>query len=127
MEQAALSIYTAPAQRTRLDEQGKFILSLAIDQVCESISNINSNQQKTVQALIQIQALFTTIGTALTAILPTAGVGGTILSLIAPEIPKSVTALVNNLSSGVNVELKKFNYSKPYSAKSILSKYNKVN
>lgn len=98
-----------------------------LDQICESISNVNSNQQKIIQSVIKMQAIFTAMGTALTAILPTAGVGSTILSLIAPEIPNAVIALTNNLSSGVNVDMKKFNFTKPYSAKPILSKYNKVN
>ena len=98
-----------------------------LDELTETVANINSNQQKIIEMIIKMQAIFTALGAGLSAIPFTAAVGGPILSAIAPDIPKSIIALTNNLSSGVNTEFKKINYSQSYSPKNILSNYNKVN
>lgn len=98
-----------------------------LDELVETIANVNSNQQKIIEMIIKMQAIFTALGTGLSAIPFTAAVGGPILSAIAPDIPKSAIALTNNLSSGLNTEFKKINYNQPYSPKNILSRYNKVN
>jgi len=98
-----------------------------LDELAETIANVNSNQQKIIEMVVKMQAIFTALGTGLSAIPFTAAVGGPILSAIAPDIPKAVIALTNNLSTGVNTEFKKINYNQAYSPKNILSRYNKVN
>jgi hypothetical protein len=98
-----------------------------LDELTETVANINSNQQKIIEMIIKMQAIFTALGTGLSAIPLTAAVGGPILSAVAPDIAKATIALSNNLSSGLNTEFKKINYNQPYSPKNILSRYNKVN
>ena len=98
-----------------------------LDQLSETVSNINSNQQKVVELIMKLQTVFTSLGSGLTAIPFTSVVGASKLSAVGPDIPLSVTALCNTLSTGLNVEFKKVNFSEPYSPKNILSRYNKVN
>ena len=97
-----------------------------LDELAETVANVNSNQQKIIEMIVTMQAIFTALGAGLSAT-PLFLLGGPILSAIAPDIPKAVIALTNNLSTGVNTEFKKINYNQAYSPKNILSRYNKVN
>jgi len=98
-----------------------------LDEMAETIANMNSNQQKIIEQIITIQAILTTLGAGLSAIPGFAVVGTPILSAIAPQTVQSGINLCNNLGGGVNNELRKINYNQPFSPKAILSKFNKVN
>ena len=95
-----------------------------LDEISETIANLNSNQQKIIESIITLQTILTPIVSSLSFTIPALFPLSVVL---AGDVVKTALSLTNNLGTGVNNELKKINYNRPYAPKNILSKFNKVN
>lgn len=95
-----------------------------LDEMAETIANMNSNQQKIIEQIITIQVILTPIVAALSITTPALA---PLATKLGQDCVQSGINMCNNLGGGVNNELRKINYNQPFSPKAILSKFNKVN
>jgi len=98
-----------------------------LDEMAETIANVNSNQQKIIEQIMVIQVVLSGLLTVVSAIPGAAAATAPLITKLSQDIVQTGINLCNNLGGGVNNELKKINYNQPFSPKAILSKFNKVN
>ena len=98
-----------------------------LDEMAETVANMNSNQQKIIEQIMVIQVVLSGLLTVVSAIPGAAAGTAPLITKLSQDIVQTGINLCNNLGGGVNNELRKINYNQPFSPKAILSKFNKVN
>ena len=98
-----------------------------LDEITETVANMNSNQQKIIEQILLIQSILIPIVGFLSTFPALAPALAPLGVKLGQDTVQSGINLCNNLAGGINNEIRKINYNQPFSPGSILSKFNKVN